>query len=59
MPGDQVGPAYGEAAGQHPAEAVPDDLHPRAAALRDRLEPRLELRRRREVQPTLAWMCER
>ena len=41
--GDQVGAAYGEPAGEHPAEAVPDDLHAGAPTQRDRLQPALEL----------------
>ena len=42
--GHQVGAAYGEPAGEHPAQAVPDDLHPGAAPQRDRLEAALQLR---------------
>ena len=41
--GDQVGTPDGEAAGEHPAEAVADDLDPGAAAQGHRLQPRLEL----------------
>ena len=59
MPGDQVGPAYGQTAGQHPAEAVPDDPDPAAAPGDDRLDPRLELVGGLDVQPTLARMWER
>ena len=43
-PGHQVGPAYGQPAREHPAQAVPDDLHPGAAPQRDRLEAALQLR---------------
>ena len=42
-PGDQVGPPDGQAAGEHAAEAVPDDADPAAALDRDRLDPGLEL----------------
>ena len=40
---DEVGPPGGDAAGQHPAEAVAHDAHARPASLRDLLQPLLEL----------------